>query len=106
MREYGFTVDNVFAHQGVEDDDMNVICLRGRVIANTLAWELVKESLEARCGGLERHQRRVAKVATLECNDSEWRTNREDKPTGRETRRSLDAGERTQTRIGLLYGGA
>jgi hypothetical protein len=30
------------AHQGVEDDDMNVICLGGRVVTNTVAWELVK----------------------------------------------------------------
>jgi len=54
------------AHQGVEDDDMNVICLGGRVITNTLAWELVKTFLEARFSGAERHVRRVAKVARLE----------------------------------------
>ena len=33
------------AHQGVEDDDMNVICLGGHVIGNTFAWELVKAFL-------------------------------------------------------------
>ena len=54
------------ARQGVEDDDMNVICLGGRVIANTFAWELVKVFLEARFSGLERHQRSVAKVSSLE----------------------------------------
>jgi ribose 5-phosphate isomerase B len=54
------------AHQGVEDDDMNVICLGGRVVANAFASELVKEFLEARFSGLERHRRRVAKVARLE----------------------------------------
>lgn len=54
------------AHQGVEDDNMNVICLGGRVIADTLAWELVKTFLEARFTGAERHQRRLAKVARLE----------------------------------------
>jgi ribose 5-phosphate isomerase B len=54
------------AHQGVEDDDMNVICLGGRVITNTLAWELVKTFLKARFSGAERHVRRVAKVARLE----------------------------------------
>ena len=45
------------ARQGVEDDDMNVICLGGRVVANMFAWELVKVFLEARFSGLERHQR-------------------------------------------------
>ncbi|MDR3718815.1 MAG: RpiB/LacA/LacB family sugar-phosphate isomerase [Bryobacteraceae bacterium] len=57
------------AHQGVEDDDMNVICLGGRVITNTLAWELVKTFLEARFSGAERHVRRVAKVARLESGE-------------------------------------
>ncbi len=54
------------ARQGVEDDDMNVICLGGRVIANMFAWELVKVFLEAQFSGLERHRRRVAKVSRLE----------------------------------------
>ena len=57
------------AHQGVEDDDMNVICLGGRVITNTLAWELVKTFLEARFSGAERHARRVAKVVRLESGE-------------------------------------
>jgi len=42
------------ARQGVEDDDMNVICLGGRVVANMFAWKLVKEFLEAQFSGLER----------------------------------------------------
>ena len=54
------------AHQGVEDDDMNVICLGGRVVANTFAWELVRAFLEARFSGAERHRRRLGKVAGLE----------------------------------------
>ena len=54
------------AHQGVEDDNMNVICLGGRVVANTFAWELVKAFLAARFSGAERHQRRIAKVAMQE----------------------------------------
>lgn len=54
------------AHQGVEDDDMNVICLGGRVVTNTVAWELVKIFLQARFSGAERHCRRVAEVAKLE----------------------------------------
>jgi ribose 5-phosphate isomerase B len=54
------------AHQGVEDDNMNVICLGGRVVANTFAWELVRAFLEARFSGAERHRRRLGKVAGLE----------------------------------------
>ena len=57
------------AHQGVEDDNMNVICLGGRVIANTLAWELVAAFLQARFSGAERHLRRLAKVQRLESGE-------------------------------------
>jgi ribose 5-phosphate isomerase B len=59
------------ARQGVEDDDMNVICLGGRVVANTFAWELVRIFLQARFSGAERHRRRLAKVARLESRESE-----------------------------------
>jgi ribose 5-phosphate isomerase B len=59
------------AHQGVEDDDMNVVCLGGRVVANTLALELVRVFLQARFGGAERHRRRLAKVAALESREAE-----------------------------------
>jgi ribose 5-phosphate isomerase B len=58
--------ENFSAHQGVEDDNMNVICLGGRVVADTFAWELVKAFLQARFTGAERHRRRLAKVAALE----------------------------------------
>jgi len=54
------------AHQGVEDDDMNMICLGGRVLGHALAWELVETFLAARFSGAERHLRRLAKIATLE----------------------------------------
>ena len=54
------------AHQGVEDDNLNVICLGGRVIGDALAWELVKAFLDARFSGAARHCRRLAKVAELE----------------------------------------
>ena len=60
-------VHEVFsAHQGVEDDDMNVICLGGRVVGSALAWDLVRTFLAARFSGAERHRRRLAKVARLE----------------------------------------
>ena len=54
------------AHQGVEDDDMNMICLGGRVVGHALAWELVKTFLQAKFNGTERFQRRLAKVVALE----------------------------------------
>jgi ribose 5-phosphate isomerase B len=54
------------AHQGVEDDDMNVICLGGLVVGQALAWDLVKTFLAARFSGAERHRRRLAEAAQLE----------------------------------------
>lgn len=54
------------ARQGVEHDDMNVLCLGGRVTCFALAWELVKTFLEARFQGAERHRRRLAKISRVE----------------------------------------
>ncbi len=54
------------AHQGVEDDDLNVICLGGLVVGPALAWELVSRFLSAQFSGLDRHRRRLSKVAELE----------------------------------------
>ena len=58
------------AHQGVEDDDLNMICLGGLVVGHALAWELVKTFLDARFSGAERHRRRLAKVAELESRET------------------------------------
>jgi ribose 5-phosphate isomerase B len=58
--------DPFSAHQGVEDDDMNIICLGGRVIGPALAWDLVRTFLQARFQGAERFNRRLAKIAALE----------------------------------------
>ena len=58
--------ENFSAHQGVEDDDLNIICLGGLVVGHALAWELVQTFLAARFSGAERHRRRLAKVAELE----------------------------------------
>jgi ribose 5-phosphate isomerase B len=58
--------DSFSARQGVEDDDMNVLCLGARVIGAELAAELLRDFLAARFSGAERHRRRVAKVAALE----------------------------------------
>ncbi len=54
------------AHQGVEDDDLNVICLGGLVVGRVLAWELVQIFLAARFSSAERHIRRLCKIAQLE----------------------------------------
>lgn len=54
------------AHQGVEHDDMNVVCIGGRVVGEQLAWEIVQAFLRAQYSGEERHQRRLDKVKQLE----------------------------------------
>jgi ribose 5-phosphate isomerase B len=62
----GLIHDVFSAHQGVQDDDMNVFCLGGKVIGSALAWELIQTFLTARFSGALRHQRRLAKVQALE----------------------------------------
>jgi len=54
------------AHQGVEHDDMNLLCLGGRVIGPMLIWELVQAFLKAQFLEEERFQRRLNKVIALE----------------------------------------
>jgi ribose 5-phosphate isomerase B len=58
--------ENFSAHQGVEDDDLNMICFGGLVVGHALAWELTQTFLAARFIGEERFRRRLAKVADLE----------------------------------------
>jgi ribose 5-phosphate isomerase B len=58
--------ENFSAHQGVEDDDLNMMCLGGFVVGHALAWELVQTFLAAKFSGAERHCRRLAKVTALE----------------------------------------
>ena len=58
--------ENFSAHQGVEDDDLNMICFGGLVVGHALAWELVQTFLAARFIGAARFRRRLAKVAELE----------------------------------------
>ncbi|QDU87906.1 6-phosphogluconolactonase [Pirellulimonas nuda] len=60
-------IHDVFsAHQGVEDDDMNIVCLGGRVIGPSLAMEVVTAFLGARFTHAERHLRRLGKVLEQE----------------------------------------
>jgi len=54
------------AHQGVEHDDMNILCMGGRVVGPLAARDLIDAFLGARFTGEERHKRRLGKVAELD----------------------------------------
>jgi len=54
------------AHQGVEHDDMNLMCLGGRVLGFQLIWELTEAFLHAEYHGEDRFQRRLNKIIVLE----------------------------------------
>lgn len=58
--------DTYSAHQGVEHDDMNVLCLGDRIVGVELARELVRAFVSARFSGEERHKRRLDKVLKME----------------------------------------
>lgn len=58
--------DTYSGRQGVEHDDLNVLCLGARVIGAELAWEVVQAFLRARFGGEARHRRRLAKIRAME----------------------------------------
>jgi ribose 5-phosphate isomerase B len=58
--------DTYSAHQAVEHDDMNVLCLGARIIGTAVALELVAAFLGARFSREERHQRRLDKVLAFE----------------------------------------
>jgi ribose 5-phosphate isomerase B len=58
--------DTFSAHQGVEDDNMNILCLGARVIGTELAKEIVKTWLSAAFSGAERHKRRLSKIEKIE----------------------------------------
>ena len=58
--------DHFSAHQGVEDDDMNILCLGGRVVGPMVAREVIQSFLNANFSREERHVRRLAKIAGLE----------------------------------------
>jgi ribose 5-phosphate isomerase B len=58
--------DSFSARQSVEDDDVNVLCLGARVVGPSLALDLVRDYVDARFSGAERHRRRLAKIAAFE----------------------------------------
>lgn len=62
----GVISDSYSAHQGVEHDDMNILCIGGRVTGIALAEELVRVFLTASFNGAERHQRRLSKIRGIE----------------------------------------
>jgi ribose 5-phosphate isomerase B len=64
----GVCHDIYAAHQAVEHDDLNVLCLGPRVVGPAVIGDLVRAFLAARFSGEERHVRRLAKVAGMECN--------------------------------------
>lgn len=58
--------DTFSAHQGVEDDNINILCLGARVIGNELAKDIIRVYLSASFSGAERHRRRLDKVEEIE----------------------------------------
>lgn len=58
--------DDFSARQGVEDDDMNILCLGGRTTGIEVAWDCVMSFLSARFSAAPRHRRRLEKVKELE----------------------------------------
>jgi len=68
--------DTYSAHQGVEHDDLNVLCLGARVLGPELAKEIVRTWLSAVFSGAERHRRRLAKIGQIE---KEWIKERTEK---------------------------
>jgi ribose 5-phosphate isomerase B len=57
--------DHFSAKQGVEDDNLNVLCLGGRIAGPELAWDLIQTFLSAEFSQAPRHVRRLGKVASL-----------------------------------------
>ncbi len=62
----GVCHDTYSAHQGVEHDDANVLCMGSRVVGESLALEIVRAFAQARFSNEERHLRRVGKVLDIE----------------------------------------
>src|SRR5271166_377115 len=61
--------DDFSARQGVEDDDLNILCFGGRTMGVAVAWDCTKNFLDARFSGADRNRRRLAKVTQLEASE-------------------------------------
>ncbi|HEY8150267.1 MAG TPA: 6-phosphogluconolactonase [Vicinamibacteria bacterium] len=66
----GLIADHFSAGQGVEDDHMNILCMGGRTLGPSVAWDIARTFLEAEYSQAPRHLRRLAKVATLELENA------------------------------------
>ena len=62
--------DSFSAHQCVEDDNCNVLCIGARVVGPELAGELIRDYIGAKFSGAERHKRRLSKIASFETQQS------------------------------------
>ncbi len=62
--------DEFSARQGVEDDDLNILCFGGRTMGIAVAWDCTKSFLRARFSGADRHRRRLAKVLQFEASQT------------------------------------
>jgi ribose 5-phosphate isomerase B len=69
----GLIHDHFSARQGVEDDDMNILCMGGRTVGPEVAWELIITFLAAEFSHAERHVHRLHKVALLEKGTADGR---------------------------------
>jgi RpiB/LacA/LacB family sugar-phosphate isomerase len=63
--------DTYTAHQGVEHDDVNVLCLGGRVVGPALTCDILRSWLTARYIGTGRHKRRVDQILEIEGSETE-----------------------------------
>jgi RpiB/LacA/LacB family sugar-phosphate isomerase len=63
--------DTYTAHQGVEHDDVNVLCLGGRVVGPALAYDILRSWVTARYIGTGRHKRRVDQILEIERSETE-----------------------------------
>src|SRR5271170_2528223 len=66
----GLCHDHYSVRQGVEDDDMNILCLGGRVMGIEVAWDHAQTFITATFSGADRHRRRLSKVARLERSET------------------------------------
>ena len=70
----GLCHDTYSAHQSVEHDDVNVLCLGSRIVGEELAAEIVRTFLRAKFSGEERHIRRLKKIEQIEAESRRMKT--------------------------------
>lgn len=65
----GLCHDSYSAHQGVEHDDMNILCIGSRIIGIELIKEIITSFINAKFSGEERHSRRLQKLLDIEASE-------------------------------------